>query len=164
MSPRPEHRRDPHLPRLRGNDGFTLVETLVAFTVMAMLLSVLFRGVVMMRSGSVAFDRRTHEELVARSVWDDAVANRELRNGNTSGLRDGHRWTLMAKSFDVSPQLGVAPAAGLTRLPGPNGGTAPMATSAAGAGPVWIPQRLIVRVETEGRPVEIETIRLVKAP
>lgn len=163
MSLRPEHRRDLRLPRLRGNGGFTLVETLVAFTVMAILLSVLFRGVVTMRSGSVAFDRRTHEELAARSVWDDAIANRELPNGTTSGLRDGHRWTLKAKPFDVSPQLGVATDTGLTRLPDSNG-EALAAAPATDAGPVWIPQRLIVRVEMEGRPVEIETIRLVKAP
>ena len=166
MSPRPKRRYEVRLLRLRGNDGFTLVETLVAFTVMAMLLSVLFRGVVMMRSGAVAFDKRTHEELVARSVWNDTIANRELRNGTTSGLRDGYRWTLMAKPFDVSTQLGVATAAGLTRLSGPNAGTssASATTPAADVGPVWIPQRLIVRVETEGRPVEMETIRLVKAP
>ena len=163
MSPRPDifHAR-------RGRDGFTLIETLVAFAVMATLLSVLFRGVVTLRAGAFAFDARIQEDVVARAILDDALTNRNLRAGTYSGIRDGRRWTMVAKAMDLSAQI---PAARAIPAPPPGPGAlrsqtplpVPSGTGSAPPVPAWAPQRLIVRVETTGRPVEIETIRLVKA-
>ena len=150
MSRRLEARLAPTVARARGADGFTLVETLVAFTVMAMLLSVLFRGVVTLRAGSTAFDDRTRETLVARAILEDALADRRLRGGTTSGRRDGLRWTVNAAAVDLSGQIPATPAEP------PTPGQPP-----SNAKPKWAPQRLVVRVETAGRPVVVETIRLV---
>ena len=153
--------------RFKDQGGFTLVEVLVAFTVMAVLLSVLFRGVVVVRAGSQAFDDHTDEELVARAVLGDALAARDLANGTTTGLRDGLRWTLAAKPIDLSGQM-----------PPPTSTAKADATAPAGAAqtgqpapapgkkddkPEWATQRLVVRVGTAGRPLEIQTIRMVKA-
>ena len=68
MSARPDRRAD--------RSGFTLIEVLVAFTVMATLLVVLYRGVVTLRQGAVAFDDHTDRELIARAVLDDALGER----------------------------------------------------------------------------------------
>ena len=137
--------------RLAGRDGFTLLEVLVAFSVMAVLLGVLFRGVVMIRASSNAFDDRTHIALIARAVLEDALAARTLPNGRSSGTREGRDWTLVAKPVDLSAQLPKPPPDPL--LAG---------TPGSQARPKWAPQRLVVSVETGGRPLEIETIRLVR--
>ena len=137
--------------RLAGRDGFTLLEVLVAFSVMAVLLGVLFRGVVMIRASSNAFDDRTHIALIARAVLEDALAARTLPNGRSHGTREGRDWTLVAKPVDLSAQLPTPP-------------VDPLLAGSPGAlsKPIWGPQRLVISVETNGRPVEIETIRLVK--
>ena len=160
-------RRNSIYSRWHRRDGFTLIETLVAFAVMATLLSVLFRGVVTLRAGAFAFDARMQEDVIARAILDDALANRTLRAGTYSGMRDGRRWTMVAKAIDLSAQIPAgrpipAPPAG----PGALQSQTPLpVTSGLGSAPplpIWAPQRLIVHVETTGRPVEIETIRLVK--
>lgn len=155
-------------PRRRFTDrgGFTLVEVLVAFAVMATLLSVLFRGVVVMRAGSIAFDQRTHQEFVARAVLDDALAKRDLANGSYSGLREGSRWTLVAKSVDLSAQLPPPDRRAETATAGQNQqGVQEQGKQEQKKDekPTWVPQRLMVQVDTKGRPLEVETIRLVKA-
>ena len=53
MSPRAERGRS------ADTSGFTLIEALVAFTVMATVLGVLNRGVVQPRAGAVTFGART---------------------------------------------------------------------------------------------------------
>lgn len=158
-------------PRRRVADrgGFTLVEVLVAFVVMATLLSVLFRGVVVMRAGSGAFDTRTRQEIVAEAVLEDALAKRELGTGRYSGLRQGSRWTLVATPVDLSAQMSPPPSPRrdkpATSQPDPGGQTPgrPDNPDKKDKKTTWVPQRLIVRIETQGRPIEVETIRLVKA-
>jgi prepilin-type N-terminal cleavage/methylation domain-containing protein len=168
MSSRPEWPRSIN-DRLRGRDGFTLIEVLVAFSVMGMLLSVLFRGVVAMRAGSNTFDDRAHAVLVARALLDEALAHRDARTGTLSGMRDGRRWTLVATAIDLSAQLGT-PAPRASAAPSSQDGL--NATSSRPAAPnpglakpaeTWAPQRLVIRVLTTGRPIEVETIRLVRA-
>lgn len=156
MSPRPSRRR------LADRSGFTLIEVLVAFSVLAVLLSVMYRGVVTMRAGSKAFDDRMQADIVARSVFAEALSNRALGSGTTSGLRDGRRWTITARSIDLSgslpspPSKASTPPVGAASIPGappPAAGDKPKVT--------WVPQRLIVSVATTGRPVVVETVRLV---
>ena len=147
MSARPDPAR-----RLSGTDGFTLIEVLVAFTVMAILLSVLFRGVVVMRAGAHAFGDRTHVELVARAVLDDALAQRGLRDGTYTGTREGRPWRVVARSIDLSAQLPAPPDDPATHPPG----TVPEPRK-------WKTQRLVVSVAAGARTIQVDTIRLVKA-
>ncbi len=153
-SPRLEARarREP-ARRFSGNDGFTLIEVLVAFTVMAVLLSVLFRGVVVMRAGANAFDDRTHVELVAHAVLDDALAQRAMREGTYSGTREGRPWTIVAKAVDLTAQLPAPPEDPAQRQPP---GTPPERLK-------WTTQRLVVSVAAGARTIQVETIRLIKA-
>jgi prepilin-type N-terminal cleavage/methylation domain-containing protein len=140
------------LVALADSDGFTLIETLVAFSVMAIVLSVLFHGVVDMRSGSVIFDARTHQALVARAVLDGALGNRDLANGSYKGLRDGERWTLLAERADViAPSSETTEASSFPSLAAPRNNI-----------PAWGLQHLVVTVATAGRSERVETIRLNK--
>jgi prepilin-type N-terminal cleavage/methylation domain-containing protein len=124
--------------------GFTLLETLVAMTVLALLASVLLRGVLAVRADASWFADRTAQTLLARSILDEAIANRRLRDGIYRGRRDGRRFVLTAASA-------VAPAAeaGPDRPAGHDGM------------PTWRPQRVSVAVEAPSRPVVLETLRLV---
>jgi len=141
--------------RRRGTQGFTLIEVLVAFTVMATLLVVLYRGVVGLRQGASAFDDHSQRELVARAVLDEALAERGLTAGVHHGARDGRRWTIIAKTIDLSAQL---PPPAETNESKPGDDKAAQAKTKR----EWATQRLTVRVESQGRPLEIETLRLVR--
>lgn len=152
-------RRSGRAIRLADRSGFTLIEVLVAFVILSVLLSVLLRSVVGMRDDAVTVDARTHSEVVARATLEDALADRALRNGTYSGLRDGTRWTLKATAVDLTAQLPP---------PKPRDKAADQQQSQqqqqdADAKPSWKTQRLVVLVETGRRPVEVETLRLVRA-
>lgn len=141
--------------------GFTLIEVLVAFTVMATILVVAYRGVVTLRQGAEAFDDHAARELVARAVLDEALADRALTPGLHRGMRDGRRWTIVAKPIDLSAQL---PPPAEKAQPKPGQAPPPGQPGAKPAEkPEWAMQRLTVRVESRGKPLEIETLRLVRA-
>ncbi len=157
--------------------GFTLIEALVAFTVMAMVLGVLFRGVVQTRAGADVFAARTQEEVVARSLIADFRARRDLRDGSYAGTRDGRRWTLKASAMDLKEQLpkgdkklGADPAAAASTdaAKAPNAGVSDPGVPGPSTGrpqpskPVWVAQRLVLRVATGARPLESEVVHLVK--
>lgn len=158
----------PARKRASRNAGFTLIEVLVAFTVMATILVVAYRSVVTLRQGAEAFDDHTGREIVARAVLDEALADRGLAPGIHHGTRDGRRWTIVAKPVDLSAQL---PPPAETAQAKPGEPPAPASSSAPPVAPIvkppekpeWATQRLTVRIESRGKPLEIETIRLVKA-
>ena len=163
--------------RWADRSGFTLIEALVAFTVMAIVLGVLFRGVVQTRAGANVFAARTQEEVVTRSLIADFRARRDLLDGSYAGTRDGRRWTLKASAMDLTEQLprgdkklGADPvAAGSTDaasasnagVSGP-GGPSPATGRPQPLKPVWVAQRLVLRVATGARPLETEVVHLVK--
>ena len=169
--------RDSPAPGQRWRDtaGFTLLEVLVAFCVMATLLSVLYRGVVTIRQGATAFDEHTDREIVVRAIFDAALADRDMRPGTYHGLRDGRRWTIVARNVDLRAQLPQPAEKGVkANDPGQAaagqsapGQAAPGQPPAPAAGepkdkPEWATQRLLVRLDSPGRPLEIETLRLVR--
>ena len=151
--------------RWRDASGFTLIEVLIAFCVMATLLSVLYRGVVTMRQGANAFDEHTDREIVARAVLDSALADRTMKPGTYHGTRDGRRWTIVARNIDVRGLL-PPPADDGTKSNGPGQPATPGAAAdkpgAAADKPEWTTQRLLVRLESPGLPLEVETLRLVR--
>jgi prepilin-type N-terminal cleavage/methylation domain-containing protein len=137
--------------RLQGRDGFTLIEVLIAFAVMGMLLSVLYRAVVTIHLGSNTVSGHAHCALVARAVLEETFTRRKALAGLASGLRDGCRWTTIATPIDLSPQISNAFLS-----------TSPTPAQVEDRKALWTPQRLSLRVETSGRPIEIETVRLVR--
>lgn len=137
--------------RFADRSGFTLVEALVAFTVMATVLGVLYRGVVQTRVGAVGFAAHTRGEVVARSILADYAARRDLRDGTYHGTRDGRAWTLKATAMNLAGQLpkGEKPPV----PPKPEPGQPPK--------PTWVAQRLVLSVATGARPLESEAVHLV---
>ncbi len=157
--------------RFADRSGFTLIEALVAFTVMATVLGVLYRGVVQTRAGANGFAARTQEEVVARSLLADFRARRDLRDGSYAGTRDGRRWTLKASPMDLAAQLPAGDKAlGADKVPSnpanAAGGNPGAPNSITGRTeppkPVWVAQRLVLRVATGARPLETEVVHLVR--
>ena len=145
--------------RRADRSGFTLIEVLVAFVVMATILSVLYRSTVQTRAGAFGFSARAQQEAVSLSLLAEFRARRELRDGSYAGTRDGRRWTLLASRMDLACQLpkGPEPAREAGR-DGAGGGTGKPDR------PVWEMQRLVLRVATAGRPLETEALHLVRQP
>ncbi len=152
--------------RFADRSGFTLIEALVAFTVMATVLGVLYRGVVQTRAGANAFAARTQEEVVTRSLIAEFGARRDLRDGTYAGTRDGRRWTLKASAMDLSAQLPKGDEAlGADKVasnPANAGAINAGAAKPDPAKPVWVAQRLVLQVATGARPLEAEAVHLVK--
>lgn len=140
--------------RFADTSGFTLIEALVAFTVMATVLGVLYRGVVQTRAGAVSFGARTQEEAVARSLLAEFRARRDLHDGSYAGNRDGRRWTLKASAMDLTAQL---PKGEKPLVP-------PKPEPGKPAKPTWVAQRLVLQVATGARPLETEAVHLVRLP
>lgn len=146
--------------RWRDTSGFTLVEVMVAFAVMALILGVLYRNVVQTSAGAYAFSARLGGEIVAQSLLAEFRDRRDLRDGSYAGNRDGRRWTLRASLMDLTPQLpkGLA-ARGEAGAP-----PAPGAGPAEASKPVWVAQRLVLQVATGARPLQTEVVHLVRQP
>ena len=98
--------------RRSGRGGFTLIEALVAFTILAMLALVVQRGVVTAANGLARARDQVAAERVARTLLAEPVTSDGRRTGVTAGLR----WTMTVEPLDLpavaGPQLkeGVAPA------------------------------------------------------
>ncbi len=165
--------------RSADRSGFTLIEALVAFTVMATVLSVLYRGVVQTRAGANVFAARTQGEVIARSLLAEYRTRRNLRDGSYAGTRDGRRWTLKASRMDLKAQLPKGDKAlGADKVPsdqanatgggsGAASGSTPVAPDPVAGKPeppkpVWVAQRLVLQVATGARPLETEVVHLVR--
>lgn len=160
---RPLPPRPPGAGRLRGRDGFTLVEALTAFVVLALLTLVVQRSLVMARTGLSFAESRTEAERVARTLLDEPVSRTVSRGGGRSGVTEGRRWTVSAQPLDLPPaRPGAAPP-----RPEPAGTDPARAGDPAAKGPdpaaIWRPLRVTIRVETTaGRVLEVETVRLAR--
>lgn len=150
--------------RWRDRSGFTLVEVMVAFAVMALILGVLYRSVVQTSAGASGFSARVGEEIIAQSLIAEFRDRRDLRDGSYAGNRDGRRWTLRASLMDLAPQLPKGLAAR------DDAGASPAAASGGAAAPadkpkpVWVAQRLVLQVATGAKPLRTEVVHLVRLP
>ena len=153
--------------RLRGRDGFTLVEALAAFAILALLTVVVQRVFVSAKTSSVRADERIGAEWVARTLLTQPLGPERAPSGSQSGVLDGYRWTMTLEPLDLpGPALEAqTPRAGPSQS---NPGAPP--SRAASSNPEkaapdparWRPHRVTIQVgEAPGRRLEVETVRLV---
>lgn len=133
----------------RNSRGFSLLEVLVAFVIVSLVATALFRLFSGALGNASAADEYTRAVLVAESALAEAAANRPLREETQSGSADDGRiaWTTRVAAYSppgVSPDLESAAETLPTRLyritaevtfPSPSGGrrTYALATTRLGA-------------------------------
>jgi general secretion pathway protein I len=88
----------------KRNNGFTLIEVLIAFTILALVLGVvlptLSSGLSHERTARLA----TARVLEARSILDRLGIEEPLEDGSSEGqLATGERWTLTVTLIDDAP-------------------------------------------------------------
>lgn len=87
---------------LQRSKGFTLIEVLIAFTILAVTLGVIFRAVGTGVANERVSQRATLRALEARSIFDRVGADIDLREGIEQGvLSSGERWTLTLRHLDL---------------------------------------------------------------
>lgn len=140
--------------RRAGREGFTLIEALVAFAIVAALSLVVQRGLIQSRVGWAAVEDRTGAERLARSLLEEPLTPVAVAAGGREGVTDGRRWRIGLQSLDLPLPSPPAPENGVGGAP-----------QTAQDGPRWLPLRLRIEVATaRGRPVEVETVRLAPFP
>jgi len=116
--------------------GFTLIEVLVALSLVAVLLTAIGGLSATTVRATASIDQHLSLLETARAI-EAALPNRdELKIGNSSGEMAGHRWRI-----DVRPFVSnfVDP-----RLPSP-----------------WLPQMIVIRVQSPAGPtLQVNTVRL----
>ena len=120
-----------------AQDGFTLIEALIALVLVATVLTAV--GAVVAASAKSVPALERHLDLIssARSVLASLPQDEQLASGTTGGETPNYRWRIDVRPMDI----------------------APVASSA------WIPQRVQVQVRNRsGGSFSVETIRLSPRP
>ena len=125
--------------RFRGRDGFTLIEALVAFVILALITIAVQQAVSTAIAGISRAGDRVDQEAVARTLLTSPLTAGDISAGRSTGTLNGLTW-----SRTLSP-LGQA--------------------TAGSTGSGWVAMRMTVAVGSATRPgtVSVETVRLVRA-
>lgn len=83
-----------------GEDGFTLIEALVAFVILSLVMLVLQRGVVGSVDASVRARDRQEAGLIARTLLSSATIAQTGRAA--SGRMNGYEWRVRFESVGLS--------------------------------------------------------------
>ena len=119
-----------------GTAGFTLIEVLVALSVVALALAAIGSLIGASVRGTRALDFNVIAATTARTLASSLPERDLLKPGSLSGEAAGQRW-----------RIDVAPVAGPTVDPG-------LPTR-------WVPQAVVIRVQSPtGSILEINTVRL----
>jgi hypothetical protein len=114
------------LPSARA--GFTLIEALVAFIVLALLAIAVDRAVVASLGATSRADARLQSELVARMLLTGPLGQGPNAARPSSGLMNGHAWSIRFEPVNL-----------------PFGAAQPQAQSQSQSS-LWIPVRMVVTV------------------
>lgn len=128
--------------RWSGNGGFTMVEVLVAFTVLATLTLAVQRGLAASVAATAKSELRLNAERIAQTLITTPLGPDASALVPLSGSIDGYAWQIRFEPIEL-----------------------PVAATNVNDGkpPRWVPVRMMIDVLTKsGARVEIETIRLVK--
>jgi general secretion pathway protein I len=121
--------------RHSGNEGFTLIEVLVALTVVAITLSAIGSLVATTIRGARSVGGHLALTETARAILTGMPGRNELNPGNFSGEVAGHRWRV-----DVLPFYADF--------------VDPEKTN-------WVPQTVVVRVQSPNGPIlQLNTVSL----
>jgi general secretion pathway protein I len=93
--------RPPHRP---NEAGFTLVETLVALAVSAMIIAAIARLTYAGQRTALASERRVDAVETLRKVVAGLPSRSQL-GGALTGTLDGHAWRVEARAFSQAPAL-----------------------------------------------------------
>jgi prepilin-type N-terminal cleavage/methylation domain-containing protein len=136
-------RRPDAVGRGSPRDGFTMIEVLAAFAVLAVLTLVIGRSLVVARTGSVVVNEYAEAEAVARTLLEGPVPLSLRQPGQLSGTLEGHAFLMVTQPIDIPIRKREK-------------GEPPMAP------PTHMPLRLTISVAADGgRMVKVQTVRLV---
>ena len=119
----------------RGSAGFTLIEALVALTIISISLSSIGSLIATTVRGSRSIEANLTRQHAARAILANLPDRGQLLPGTLSGDVAGHQWRV-----DISPFMNNAVSAQRT---------------------IWLPQLIVLRIQSSsGKWMQIETIRL----
>jgi prepilin-type N-terminal cleavage/methylation domain-containing protein len=159
--------------RSRPRAGFTLIETLVALVVLAVVMLVAQRGMVAARFGLDRVQSATAAQTVARGIVETQLDQLAPEPGIREGVTDGLAWTVVAEPLDLPFPAPPTPAQAVRDRAdgGPPGMAAARASRPTDDGAPtetqgrWRPLRVTVRVANgRGVPLTVETVHVVKEP
>jgi general secretion pathway protein I len=133
----------------RGSSGFTLIEVLVAISVLAVVLGAIGAVVGNTVRTIRSVDRRLPLLETAQSLIASLPTRDALQPGTQSGTSGEFRWRIDAVLLNRNV---------------PDNAAAALSTAATGAPPKvnWMPLAITVRVQgSEGPPVRLDTVRLI---
>jgi general secretion pathway protein I len=104
--------------RSRAQSGFTLIEVVVAFVMLALVLSVSFEIFSTGMARASDLEDRAQALVIAQSKLDSAGAEEALREGDVSGDSDDRRfqWTLSVRRHEEAAEPGKPPPTGTYQL------------------------------------------------
>ena len=84
------------VPRVRHQQGFSLLETLVAFLILALVLGALYESAGTSVNATVADERRSYALLLAQSVLDNYKGIPAGGLEQSGQLENGYAWRMVA--------------------------------------------------------------------
>lgn len=97
-----------------AQEGFTLLETLVGLTILAVALTALFGAYSDGTRASLTSNRFAGAQVMAQSLLAHATAHRNLPAARSSGTSGDYRWRIVARPMEQV--IGATPNDNLWRL------------------------------------------------
>jgi general secretion pathway protein I len=144
----------------RGSSGFTLIEVLVAISVLAVVLGAIGAVVGNTVRTIRSVDRRLPLLETAQSLIASLPTRDALQPGTQSGTSGEFRWRIDAVLLNLNVPDDAAAALSTAAT-----GASPAAATGASPKVNWVPLAITVRVQgSEGPPVRLDTVRLIPRP